>query len=285
MLETYLKIICRISSILFLVVIFTACKENRVIEKKDNAIPYYFEMHDKSMYPDSTNSFNFSGFRWLALDSQNDYDLQHFCESDPQNVYVDNTRILKLKTSGGKINKRGVIVDLDTILGYGVYSFDLISSTKNLSDFAEFSFSLINLKKSKSENISELGIKFSYSDHDSLSSPLQYYLFSTTDRIPYEFYHEEKYPTLDLTKHLIEIDKGFVRLASFEGFLDYQSSEFFEYTFEFSENDMELEVPNKVKIRLSLCLKPEYIEDITRQAEVEILNINFTESEVYYSRY
>jgi hypothetical protein len=118
------------------------------------------------------------------------------------------------------------------------------------------------------ESVSEIGIKFSYLD--TTKSPLSYYVYTTIDKIPYEFFHEGKYPTLDLTKHIIEIDEGFIRLSSYEGFIDYQSSEFFEYIFEFSENELELDVPNRIRIRISLCLKPEVISNQSAETTIQI---------------
>jgi hypothetical protein len=70
--------------------------------------------------------------------------MQHFCESDPMNCYVEGSNILNLSTSGEGANKKGIILESDTLLGYGVYSFDLISNINDLKDVAEFTFSLIN---------------------------------------------------------------------------------------------------------------------------------------------
>jgi hypothetical protein len=236
-----------------------------------------------AIFPDSSNCISFDGFKWIAIDSRSDYDMQHFCESDPMNCYVEGSNILNLSTSGEGANKKGIILESDTLLGYGVYSFDLISNINDLKDVAEFTFSLINDDKFNTESVSEIGIKFSYLD--TTKSPLSYYVYTTIDKIPYEFFHEGNYPTLDLSKHIIEIDEGFIRLSSFEGFIDYQSSEFFEYVFEFSEKDLELDVPNRIRIRISLCLKPEIISNRSAETNVKLTNIKFTESATYYSRF
>jgi len=278
------KMRIKIFNLLFcLIILLSQCDDDNHKFKKQTTLPDPEKKTESSVYPDSSNRIFFSGFSWIALDSKLDYDLQHFCESEPMNCLVENSNILKLITSGVGQNKIGVILELDTLLGYGVYSFDLISNTKELKDISEFSFSLLSDEINNEESVTEIGIKFSYDD--TTKSPLSYYIYTTIDRVPYEFYHKGKYPTINLTKHLIEIDEGFIRLSSFEGFIDYQTSEIFEYVFEFSKKDFELEVPNRVRVRLSLCLKPEVISDVNSNTNIELLNINFTESATYYSRF
>jgi hypothetical protein len=267
--------------LLCIILLLVSCNEEHVNRKNIEILAKNAGSEAIRIYPDSANSIFFSGFKWIAVDSKLDYDLQHFCESDPRNCYLDN--MLTLTISGEGINRRGVILELDTILGYGVYSFDIISNISDLKEIAEFTISLINAQKSSLESVSEIGIRFSYMD--TVSSPLSYYIYTTTDRLPYEFFHEGRYPSLELTKHLIEIDHSFIRLVSFEGFLDYQTTEFFEYIFEFSDEDIDLEIPNQVRIKLSLCLKPELMDNDLDDIKIELLRISYTDSESYYSRY
>jgi len=269
--------------LLLILATFNQCNNDKQSKKNQVELRHYDETAATAVFPDSLNNITLDRFNWIAVDSQSDFDIQHFCESDPKNCYVENSNILNLVTSGDGANKKGIILELDTLLGYGVYSFDFISNIKNLKDIAEFSFSLLSDDKISTESVSEIGIKFSYSD--TTKSPLSYYVYTTNDKIPYEFYHEGTYPSLEITKHIIEIDEGFIRLSSFEGLIDNQSSELFEYVFEFSENDLELEIPDRIRIRISLCLKPEIINNRSAETNIKLTNIKFTESTTYYSRF
>lgn len=243
-------------------------------------------LKQKRVYPDSLDQIYFSGFKWVMIKETRKYLLSDYCDSDPKNAFVDKSNVLHLLLSEKNDKKSGIILEIDTTLGFGVFSFDIITDLYEMDPDAYFTFSLINVDKKKSEKISEIGMRFTNPENESGEVPLQYFIYTTAEKVPYEFYYEKKYPELSLTKHLIEIDSQFIRLSSFEGFLDYQSSEFFEYIFDFSENDIEIEVPTKVRIRLSFCHKNDIPETISNDsANIEIIGIDFVDSDKYYSRY
>lgn len=263
-----------------------SCTEDNDPVKKRSSKSKTSVIKQKRIYLDSLDHMYFSGFNWLMIKETSDYPLSEYCDSDPQNAFVDNSNVLHLLLSEKNNKKTGIILEIDTTLGYGVFSFDIITDLYEMDPDAYFTFSLINVDKNKSEKISEIGMRFTNPENKSGEVPLQYFIYTTAEKVPYEFDYEKTYPELSLTKHLIEIDSEFIRLSSFEGFLDYQSSEFFEYIFDFSDSDIKIEVPAKVKIRLSFCHKNDVPETISNDsANIEIIGIDFVDSYKYYSRY
>lgn len=240
----------------------------------------------KIVYPDSLGYISFSGYKWIAKKHNHAHLFSELCASDPENIYVDDSNILNLIVCKKKAKISGIILEMDTTLGYGVYEVDIISNINKIDPLTEFRFSLLCVDKDQQETISEVGMRFTNPENDSAENPLQYYIYTTSDKVPYEFYYDKKYPDISLTRHIIEIDKEFIRLASFEGFLDYQSSEFFEYIFDFAESDVDYHIPSKIKIRLTYCFKNDLIDlDTSNKRTFEIFGIDFVVSEKYYSQY
>jgi hypothetical protein len=125
----------------------------------------------------------FSNFNWVIDSSANFADSPNLYLINKNNVEIDKSGNLVVSMKkigdtwfGGKITS-------DSILGYGDYIFYIESKIDKIDANVNFSIIGVNVKSGDFEGLTQMGIAFSYYGDKSLSSDLNYFKYSTDQKV------------------------------------------------------------------------------------------------------
>ncbi|MDT3739077.1 MAG: hypothetical protein RO257_06190 [Candidatus Kapabacteria bacterium] len=223
-----------------------------------------------------SSGIKFSGYHWVTKETKNIEDTRYFCLTNSSNVKVDTqgNLILKIRKTGDGWS--GGEITLDTILGFGEYSFDIKSKSGSLDANATVAFTVLNITDDFFEGMTQTGIRFSKYSEPEASNELEYFLYATDKKFAEVESPQSPFKLTGLvSKHKVGIYPDYLYYSSkAEGY----NSEFKAFKNVGSESDITdaltfSEPSDNLKVIISLCL-PESNEP-TDKKEVEVIISNF----------
>lgn len=237
------------------------------------------EQDSKSPRQENNNQSNaaFSGYKWEIRETKNIADSRYFCLTSKKNAFIDKNGNLVLKLSKIGDTWYGGELTLDSILGFGDYSFDVQIKEGLLDANAAFAMTILNVSEEDYEGLTQTGIKFSKYGEQNASNEMEYFLYATDKKISEVQVPENPFVlSQNISSHKIGI---------YPNYLLYSSKSPGGYFNEFKAmkyNDSPDQIPDaltfsttteELKVIFSLCL-PESNEPVNKK-EIEVLVSNF----------
>jgi len=239
---------------------------------------------DMTEQPDGTelsvdNGFQFSGYKWVVKETKNIADSRYFCLTNKQNVLSKDGKLtLKLRKIGDLWY--GGEITIDTILGFGEYSFDIESNKSSLDENVTFAFTVLNITDDYYEGMTQTGIRFSKYGDKSATNDLEYFLYATDKK-----FAEVQTPD---NPFILSTVSSTHKIGVYPNYLYYSSKASGGFYNEFkalknSGATIDLadaltfsEATDNLKVIFSLCLAEANEPANNQEIEVEISNFKFS---------
>lgn len=223
-----------------------------------------------------SSGIKFSGYHWVTKETKNIEDTRYFCLTNKSNVKVDSDGNVILKIKKTSDGWSGGEITLDTILGFGEYSFDIKTKSGSLDANATVAFTVLNITDDFFEGMTQTGIRFSKYSEPEASNELEYFLYATDKKFAEVETPQSPFKLTGLvSKHKVGIYPDYLYFSSKAG---GYSSEFKTFKNDGTISDIPdaltfSEPSDNLKVIISLCL-PESNEPADKK-EVEVIISNF----------
>lgn len=265
-------LINKIVLLIVLMIILISCSEK-------DAKPIEEETKDSTSIQQNIDNIVFSDYNWKSKETKDFADSRIFCLTNKQNVSINPDGTLLLKIS--KIGEYwyGGEITLDTTLGFGEYSFEIVAPQNELDANAHLSLTILNQTDEYYEGLTQTGVRFSKNSDANAKNELEYFMYSTSSKVAGT--HEPDKPFLiDNTPsiHKIGIYPDYIYYTSKSGsdFEEFKTFKKNASSNNFSDDISFAASTDNMKVIISLCLADSNEPLSNKTVELIIKNFKFS---------